>query len=48
MDLKKSDYKYMIKDIKEYIEKTSKEVCCGETETILEDIKEIIKSWEEN
>lgn len=47
MELKKLDYKCMLKDIKEYIEKTSKEVCSGEAETILEDIKEIIKSWED-
>ena len=45
-DLKKQDYKLMVRDIKEYIEREINKVCSGESERILEDIKEIIESWE--
>ena len=48
MDLKKQDYKLMLRDIKEYIIEEKDNVCSGESERILEDIEEIIKSWEES
>ena len=47
MDLKKQDYKLMIKDIKDYILEEKDNVCSGEGQRILEDIEEIIKNWEE-
>lgn len=46
MDLKLLDYKCMLRDIKEYLEKEKQNVCSGESERIIEDIEEIIKSWE--
>ena len=48
MELKKLEYKLMLKDIKEYLKREKNEVCGGEAERIIEDIEEIIKSWEEN
>lgn len=41
------DYIDMIGDIKEYILKNKHDICTGEAEAILEDIEEIIKSYEE-
>ena len=46
MDLKKLDYKLMLEDIKEYLEQEKNNVCSGESERIIEDLQEIIKSWE--
>ncbi len=48
MDLKKQDYKLMLRDIKEYIIEEKDYVGSRESERILEDIEEIIKSWEED
>lgn len=48
MDLKKENYKLMLRDIKEYIIEEKDYVFSRESERILEDIEEIIKSWEED
>lgn len=48
MDLKKLDYKLMIKEIKEYLLEQKDNVFSGESERIIEDIEEIIRSWEED
>ena len=45
--MKYEDCINMIDDIKEYILENKDDICTGEAEAILEDIEEIIKSYEE-
>lgn len=47
MDLKLQDYKMMIKDIENYLEKEIKNIGSKETKKVLKDIKQIIKDWKE-
>lgn len=48
MDLKLQDYKLMVKDIEDYLKEEIKNVTSGESERIIKDIEEIIKSWKES
>lgn len=45
--MKKEDYKFIVWDIEDYITQNEKDITSGEGQRILEDIREIIKSYEE-